>query len=92
MQSEIADNAVLYLYSEVLPEPGVLLAVVGLQLFKLGFYLFLNVGRDNLQLTVVLQHFTRYVERYVVGIDNTLYKAEMIGQQLLASFHNKDAA
>ena len=92
MQSEIADNAVLYLYSKVIPEPGVLLAVVGLQLFQLRFYFFLNVGRDDLQLTIMLQHFTRYVERHVVGVDNAFNKAEMIGQQLLAPFHNKDAA
>ena len=84
-------HAVLNRQAERLEEFFVFLAVVRKKLLKLRLYLFLDIGRDNLELAVVLEHLTRNIERQVGRIDKAAHKSEAVGQKLLALVHYHDA-
>ena len=51
----------------------------------------LNAACDLAQLCVVLEHFTGDVQRQVLRVYQTLDKAEIIRQQILAALHNQNA-
>ena len=40
----------------------------------------------------MLEHFTRNVQRQILRVRKTLYKGEVIGEQIAALVHNKNAA
>ena len=58
----IVQHAVLDLHAKRRIELLVFLAVLLHKLCKLGFDLLLKISRDELELAVVLEHFTRNVE------------------------------
>ena len=47
--------------------------------------------RNDLELAVVLEHLTGDVEAQILRIDQTLHKAETVGQQVRALLHNQHA-
>ena len=69
----------------------VLLPVVLLQLFQLGFDALLEVLGDELELAVVLEQLAGDVEAEVLGVHHALDKTEVLGEQIGAVFHNHHA-
>jgi hypothetical protein len=51
-----------------------------------------DVLLDDLEHLVLLEHLTRDVERQVVGVDDALHEAELLGDQFLAVVHDEHAA
>ena len=51
-----------------------------------------EVLANDLENLILLQSLTRDVEGQVFGVDDTLDKVEILGDQVLAVIHNEDAA
>ena len=85
-------NAVFQLSAEGVEELFILLAVVLLQLFQFVLDGLFKALCDELELTVMLEHFTRDVQGKVLAVHQTSYKAEVIRQQVGALVHYHYAA
>ena len=92
MHAVVGNNAVLELSAKRLEELLVVLAAVVEHGGQLVLDLLLEVLGDREQVTVMLQHLARNVEREIGGVDDTLYKAEVLGHELLAVVCNENAA
>jgi hypothetical protein len=51
-----------------------------------------NVLSDDLENLVLLERFTRDVQREILRVDDTLDKVEVFGDEVLAVVHDKNAA
>jgi hypothetical protein len=51
-----------------------------------------NILTDDLEDLVLLQRLTRDVERKILGVDDTLDKVEVLGDEVLTVIHDEDAA
>ena len=87
----ILADAVFQLAAKGGEEFLVLLPVVGQHFDQLGLDLLFQVGGNDLQLAVMLQHLAGDVQAQILGVHNALDKAEMLGQQVGAVFHNQHA-
>ena len=84
MHAVVGDHAVFELSAERLKEFFVILAVGGEHGGQLALDLLLDILRDGQQVTVVLQHFSRNIQRQIGGVHDALDKAEVLRHQLLA--------
>ena len=91
MGAVVGHHAVLELTAKGGIELLVLLPLVLLHPNQLGLDLLFQVGGDDLQLTVVLEHLTGDVEAQILGVHNAADEAEVLGQQIRAVFHNEHA-
>jgi DNA-binding HxlR family transcriptional regulator len=51
-----------------------------------------NILADDLEDLVLLERFTRNVERKILRVDDTLHEVEVLGDEILAVIHNEDTA
>ena len=91
MGAVFADDAVFDLPAKVLPKFLVALPVVLQQLTKLALDLLLQVGRDDLQLPVVLEQLPGDVQGQVGRVHHPPDEAEVLRQQVGALVHDEDA-
>ena len=91
VRAVLGHQAVLQVAAEGGEELLVLLPVVFQQLLQLGLDPLLQVGGDELQLPVMLEHLTGDVQAQVLGIHNALDEAEVLRQQVLAVLHDQHA-
>ena len=91
MHTVVAVDTVLELETECLPEFLVLFSVVAQHLFQFAADSLFNALGNDFELTVVLEKFTRNIEREVVRIHKTLYKAEIVGKKICALVHDENA-
>ena len=91
LRAVVVQHTIFDLHAECRVELFVFLTVGFHELCKLCFDLLFEVRCDELELAVMLEHFTRNVEAQILRIDDAAYKAEAVRQQLLAVFHDHDA-
>ena len=60
------------------------------QLDQLGMNLLFKALCDELKLCIMLEHFTGDVERQILAVNKTLYKAEIIGKQIGTLVHDEN--
>ena len=87
----IGHQAFLERASELGPEGRVLLRLVRLHVLDGREDLLGQTTTDGSDLPVLLQNFTRDVEREVLCVDDTLDEAQVIGHQLFTVVHDEDA-
>ena len=92
VHSVVGNNAVFELSAERGEELFIIFAVACEHRIKLVFDFLLNILRYSEQVSVVLEHFTRDIQRKVGGVNNALYKAEVLRHKLLAVFGDQNAA
>ena len=92
MGAVIQAQAVGQLRAEFLPQRLIFLPLIGKQLFQLTLDAALQCALNQLELAVMLQHLTADVEGKILAVHQTPHKAEIIGQQVGALFHDKNAA
>ena len=85
-------SGILEQQAELPPEAGIVLRTILLDLHQLGLDLLFQIVADNLQLTGVLEHFTRDIQAHILGIHHAGNKAEPLGQQLGTLVHDEHAA
>ena len=91
MHTVIGIHAVFQLETKALIEFLVLLTVIVEHGFQLGLDLLFQTAGNQLELAVMLEHFTADIQRQVLRIHQALDKAEIVGQQVGALFHNHHA-
>lgn len=78
IRAKIIVHAEFQLSAERLVERLVFLAVFFQQALQLAFDFLADVFRDQLQLAVMLQHFSGNIQRQILRIDHALHKAEVV--------------
>ena len=87
----VGHSTVFQLTAEDGVEFLILCPVVVQHIFQLGLDLLLNVPGDDGQLTVVLEHFPADVQGQILAVHHAPDEPEVLGQQILAVFHNHHA-
>ena len=70
---------------------GVVFGAVFGNVFQHGQNFFHRTCANLVQITALLQNFTRYVQRQIIGIDNAFDEAQIHGHQLLHIVHDEHA-
>ena len=82
-------DTVLQVAAKALEELLVTVAVVLQELLQFALDLLFELVGDSAQLAVLLQRFAGNVQCQILRINNALYEAEVVGQQVGALFHDQ---
>ena len=88
----VSINAVLQLNAEALEELFVGFPVFGHKLLQFALNLLFQTLGDELQLMVVLEHFTGDVQGQIFAVHQAPNEVEVVRQQIRALVHNQHAA